>query len=65
MLSESNLSSRRMRHVATRLAYLKERVKSGELQLVHVGTDGNVADIGTKALSVKIFHHLASYIWSA
>ena len=58
MLSESNLSSRRMRHVATRLAYLKERVKSGELQLVHVGTDGNVADIGTKALGTKAFHRL-------
>ena len=58
MLSESNLSSKRMRHVATRLAYLKERVKCGDPSLVHVGTDGNVADIGTKTLGTKDFHRL-------
>ena len=58
MLSESNLSSKRMRHVATRLAYLKERVTSGDIQMIHVGTDGNIADIGTKPLGVKVFHRL-------
>ena len=56
MLSESNLSSKRMRHVATRLAYLKERVSAGEILMTHLGTDGNLADIGTKILSTKQFH---------
>ena len=59
MLSDSNHSSKRMKHVATRLAFLQERVQSGELLLVHIGTSGNLADIGTKALNPKAFHQLS------
>ena len=54
-----------MKHVARRLSYLQDLATAHEIALVHITTDANLADIGTKALSVKIFHHLASYIWSA
>ena len=64
MLSDSNHSSKRMRHVATRLAFLQERVQSKELLLVHLNTTGNLADIGTKALGPKVFHQLSSLLLS-
>ena len=64
MLSDSNHSSKRMRHVATRLAFLQERVQSGEILLVHISTSGNLADIGTKALSPKVFHQLSSLMYT-
>ena len=59
MLSDSNHSSRRMKHVATRLAHLQDGVREG-----HVKTDANLADLGTKPLSARPFHNLASYLWS-
>ena len=64
MLSDSNHSTRRMRHVAVRLAYLQERVNEGFAMLIHINTSGNIADLGTKPLPAKVFHYLCSYIWS-
>ena len=58
MLSETNLSSRRMKHVLTRLHYLKERCESGEVILHHVRTDAQIADIFTKVLHSSRFHML-------
>ena len=55
------LNSRRMRHLAVRLSYLQDKVNEGFTMLVHIGTNGNLADIGTKPLPAKIFHHLCSY----
>ena len=63
MLSDSNHSSKRMRHVATRLAFLQERVESGDVLLVHIGTSGNLADIGTKALNARIFHNISALLY--
>ena len=63
MLSDSNHSSRRMKHVATRLAFLQEHVQSGDILLVHIGTNGNLADIGTKALTARVFHNLSSLLY--
>ena len=53
-----------MRHVATRLAFLQEKVQSGEILLVHVHTSGNLADIGTKALNARVFHQLSSLMFT-
>ena len=64
MLSDSNRSSKSMRHVATRLSYLQELVAAGKIALIHIGTKGNVADLGTKALPARTFHYLCSFIWS-
>ena len=57
-LSESNTSSKRMKHIATRIAFLREQSTSGQLQLFHIGTSGQVADIFTKPLGAHIFHPL-------
>ena len=53
-----------MRHVATRLAYLQDRVREGHVRLIHIKTDSNLADLGTKPLAARQFHHLAAYLWS-
>jgi hypothetical protein len=64
MLSDSNHTTKRMRHVATRLAYLQEQVSEGRVALVHISTKGNIADLGTKPLPARTFHYLASFAWS-
>ena len=64
MLSDSNHTTKRMRHVATRLAYRQEQVSEGRIALVHIGTKGNIADMGTKPLPARTFHYLASFAWS-
>ena len=64
LLSDSNHTTKRMRHVATRLAYLQERVRDGDCALVHIRTESNLADLGTKPLPARQFHHLASYLWT-
>ena len=64
MLSNSNHTTKRMRHVAVRLAFLQERVAEGEVQLVHIATSGNLADIGTKPLCARQHHFLCEHLWS-
>ena len=64
MLSNSNHSTKRMRHVAIRLAFLQEQVDNQVVRLVHIGTTGNVADIGTKPLPAQRFHDLAAILWT-
>ena len=41
-LAESNLSSRRMRHVMTRLAFLRELVEDAEIKLHHIYSEGQL-----------------------
>ena len=40
MLSEGNTSSKRMKHIATRIAFLREAVQDGKILLHHIGTAG-------------------------
>ena len=63
MLSNSNHTTKRMKHVAVRLAFLQEHVNEGNVQLVHVSTNGNLADIGTKPLTARQHHALCGLIW--
>ena len=58
LLSENNTSSRRLKHIATRIAYLRESVQSGEVQMHHIATNGNIADLFTKPLGATQFHYL-------
>ena len=62
MLSDSNTSSKRMKHVATRIAFLQELIEAKHIYLYHVGTKGQLADIFTKALLASVFHELRSII---
>ena len=61
-LSESDLSSKTMRHVATRLGFLQEYVDDGFCILIHVDNNGMIADIGTKILAPRDFHGLRVYL---
>ena len=58
LLSENNTSSRRLKHIATRIAYLRESVKDGQVQMHHIATNGNIADLFTKPLGATQFHYL-------
>ena len=58
LLSENNTSSRRLKHIATRIAYLRESVKDGQVQMHHIATNGNIADLFTKPLGATHFHYL-------
>ena len=62
MLSDSNITSKRMKHVMTRLAYLRERVGANDLYLYHIGTKGQIADIMTKSLATQTFHELRALL---
>ena len=58
MLSDSNTSSKRMKHIATRIAFLREAIQDKHVVLYHIRTNGQVADIFTKPLGAATFHTL-------
>ena len=62
---KSELQRLDFRHVARRLEYLQDRVRDGDARLMHIRTEGNIADIGTKALNARTFHHLTSFVWTS
>ena len=64
MLSNSNHTTKRMKHVAVRLAFLQAQVNEGQVKLIHIDTQGNLADIGTKPLCTRQHHALCALMWS-
>ena len=58
MLSESATSSKRLKHVATRIAFLREMVEAGEIILIWIPSSDQLADIFTKPLAADQFHLL-------
>ena len=62
MLSENNKSSKKMKHIATRIAFLQEAVKAKHILLTHIGTAGQLADIFTKPLAAAQFHELREFL---
>lgn len=62
MLADGNASSKRMKHIATRIAFLREQVTAETIMLYHIGTDGQIADIFTKALAPAQFHRLRTFL---
>ena len=64
-LSDNNTSSKRMKHIATRIAFLRETVQRKEVLLHHIQTEGQVADIMTKALGAHLFHALRKLLLRA
>ena len=65
LLSEGNTSSKRMRHVATQIAFLREQVKDTKrVKLIHIRTQGQVADLFTKPLTAAVFHPLRAFVVS-
>lgn len=62
LIAEADLSTKRMKHVLTRMAYLQERIHEGLLALVHIQAEGMIADIGTKRLPATTFHRLREHL---
>ena len=62
LLSESDISSKKLRHVATHIAFLRELANSEDIALIHISTAGQIADIFTKPLAPAIFHELRAYL---
>lgn len=61
LIAEADLSTKRMKHVLTRMAYLQERIREGLLTLVHMQAEGMLADLGTKKLPASTFHRLREF----
>ena len=57
-LSDGDTSSKKMIHIATRIAFLREQVKDKSILLYHIKTEGQIADIFTKPLGASVFHNL-------
>ena len=49
-LSKNPVHHERSKHIDTRFHYIRECIESGKVEVDHVGTDGQLADILTKAL---------------
>jgi hypothetical protein len=61
LLSESATSNKRLKHVATRIAFLRELVEARQLRLVHIKGSAQLADIFTKPLRADVYHPLRSF----
>ena len=61
LLSESATSSKRLKHIATRIAFLREMVNAKEIALFWIPTDGQLADLFTKPLIADKFHPLRKF----
>ena len=61
-LADSNASTKRMRHISTRIAFLREQVNDGTIMMYHISTTGQLADIFTKALPPATFHKLRALL---
>ena len=62
LLSESDISTKKLRHVATQIAFLRELVNSEDIALIHITTTGQIADIFTKPLPAAVFHELRAHL---
>ena len=61
-ISEKDMSTKRLKHVRTRMAYLQEQRDNGSLVILHLSKDAMIADIGTKVLPASSFHHFRQYL---
>ena len=57
-LSDNNHTTKRMRHVMTRINYLQELVAEKKIMMVHIPTDSNVSDLGTKVHCSRVLYKL-------
>ena len=56
-LSNSGQGSRRIRHIALRISFLKELVEEGRLRVSWLSGENMIADILTKRLASAALHH--------
>jgi len=52
------MAGARSKHIRVRFHFLRDLVKDGEIELVHYGTQEQVADLMTKALKLEALQKL-------
>ena len=62
LLSDSNTSSKRLKHIATRIAFLREAIAEKVVILHHISTHGQIGDIFTKPLGGTTFHGFRQHL---
>ena len=55
MLEKGRSTSQRTKHIATGYFFMKDRISSNEIKIVHMGTNDMVADFYTKPLQGELF----------
>jgi hypothetical protein len=58
VLAKNPILHDRSKHIDVKFHYTRECVERGDIELEHVGTNGELADTLTKALGAKHFHEL-------
>lgn len=59
-LSKNSVYHERTKHIDVRLHFVKEIIERGEVKVLKVSTEENVADMITKTLSCCNFFHVCS-----
>jgi hypothetical protein len=62
LLEKGRSTSQRTKHIATRYFFIKDRITSNEIKLVHMGTDDMIADFYTKPLQGDLFRKMRDKI---
>jgi hypothetical protein len=62
-LSKNSEFHKRTKHIDIRWFYIREKYVSGEINLVHVNTKDNIADLFTKPLGTPTFKYLISKMY--
>ena len=55
LMKKGRSTSQRTEHIAIRYFFVKDRISSGEIKLVHMGTKAMIADHYTKSLLGELF----------
>jgi hypothetical protein len=62
LMEKGRSTSQRTKHIATRYFFVKDRISSGEIKLIHMGTKNMIADFYTKPLQGELFRHMRDKI---
>ena len=62
MYSNNNRSSSKSKHIEIKFLIGKERVRSGQMFIEHIGTNSMIADPLTKGLPPKVFHEHTTHM---
>jgi hypothetical protein len=57
-LAKNPVHHERSKHIDTRFHFIKEHIKEGDVELVHVKTHEQIADIFTKPLKTDVLCYL-------
>ena len=61
-LADSDCSSKRMKHIATKIYFLREQIADKAITMLHIVAAGQLADIFTKPLAPGVFHAIRVFL---